>query len=265
MKTPTNLSETFRALAWAVVAAIAATAGPRLLAATTDGASIGPNSAPPAESASDLPANPAPDFALNTYAALGSALARNSRLGELGWSESEISAFLDGVRAAMHGHAYPYNQNTEELSEHLHHQIHQLDERQEREQLATPSGLAEFIKDVRKKARLRETDSGLCYRFMSNGTGVRPRPTDTVVVSYRCMLADNMTELPHLTADHLHAKVADLLPGLSEGLQMMTVGSRVIFLLPPTLSYGTGEWPDGVNRGMPLAFVVELHEVVSGS
>jgi FKBP-type peptidyl-prolyl cis-trans isomerase len=46
-----------------------------------------------------------------------------------------------------------------------------------------------------------------------------------------------------------------------EGLQMMSVESQARFILPPALSFGTHEWPEGVDQGTPLLFFVTLHEV----
>lgn len=60
----------------------------------------------------------------------------------------------------------------------------------------------------------------------------------------------------------MQAVVTDLLPGLAEGVQLLKPGGKALVYLPPQLSFGTGDWPDKVPRGMPLAFFLELHEVV---
>jgi FKBP-type peptidyl-prolyl cis-trans isomerase len=56
-------------------------------------------------------------------------------------------------------------------------------------------------------------------------------------------------------------KVSDLLPGLAEGVQMMTSDSKGFFLVPPSLSFGTAHWPDGVAKNSPLIYRVTLHEI----
>jgi FKBP-type peptidyl-prolyl cis-trans isomerase len=78
------------------------------------------------------------------------------------------------------------------------------------------------------------------------------------------MAADGTTKLPQLSFARAQLKMTDLLPGFMEGLQMMTVDSTAIFVLPPSLSFGEGEWPAGVERGAPLIFQVTLHEIISG-
>jgi FKBP-type peptidyl-prolyl cis-trans isomerase len=52
-----------------------------------------------------------------------------------------------------------------------------------------------------------------------------------------------------------------MLPGLMEGLQMMTVGATAVFVLPPSLSFGEGAWPEGVERGSPLVYYMSLGDV----
>ena len=42
---------------------------------------------------------------------------------------------------------------------------------------------------------------------------------------------------------------------------MMTIESQAIFVLPPALTFGDHEWPEGVERGTPLVFFFTLHEV----
>jgi len=128
--------------------------------------------------------------------------------------------------------------------------------------LATPAGLKQFLKNARKEASLRETDTGLCYRVLKPGAGVHPRLQDAVVVSFECRMADNMALVRSVRAEHLRVKVADLLPGLREGLQMLTTDGELLLVVPPDLSFHDGPWPDGVDTGMPLAFIVKLHEVI---
>lgn len=235
------------------------------LVATFGAAAEPPRAAPnrtgpaPAEQTS---AAGTPQHPMSAYSALGSTLARNSRLVDLGWSDAQIEAFIGGVRAAFHGQSSPADPNERELSGEIDREIKDLDKRRRQQELHTPAGLARFIRAVRKDANLRETDSGLCFRLLTSGSGARPRPQDTIVASIECRTADDMTPLPGLGADHLRVKVGDLVPGLAEGVQMMSVDTHAVFLLPPTLSYAEGEWPRGVERGMPLVFMVHLHEII---
>jgi FKBP-type peptidyl-prolyl cis-trans isomerase len=77
------------------------------------------------------------------------------------------------------------------------------------------------------------------------------------------MAADGTTKLPQLSSDRIRSKLAQMFPGFREGLQMMTVGSHAVLVLPPALTFGHGKWPEGVQEGSPLIFEVTLIDVVS--
>ena len=127
--------------------------------------------------------------------------------------------------------------------------------------IADEPQIAAFMRSLRKSAELRETATGLCYRFLTPGTGARPRPQDTIVISLKCMRADTMQEIPELGGDPLTVKVSALPTGLQEGVQFMPLESHAIFVVPPRLSLPASEWPASVPFGTPLAFVVVLHEI----
>lgn len=230
---------------------------PALVTLVAAGASSATADAPPA----GAPAAVA-NFTLDAYTALGSAMAKESHLPELGWDQPRIAAFLSGVKSAFEGRGQPPTPELAELKHELDETIQALEVQQRHATLTTPAGLKQFLKKTRKEASLRETDTGLCYRVLKPGTGVHPRLQDAVVVSFECHLADDMALVPSVQADHLRVKVADLLPGLSEGLQMLTTDGELLLVVPPDLSFRDGPWPTGVDPGMPLAFVIKLHEVI---
>ena len=66
-----------------------------------------------------------------------------------------------------------------------------------------------------------------------------------------------------LTAMRAQVGVTDLLPGLAEGVQLLKPGGKGLIYVPAALSYGDGDWPKDVPRGMPIGFFVELHEVLA--
>jgi hypothetical protein len=84
-------------------------------------------------------------------------------------------------------------------------------------------------------------------------------------VSCAAYAADGATPIPQLSSQKARTKVSDMLPGFVQGIQMMTVGGQAIFVLPPALSFGNGNWPMGVDRGTPLIFRFALIDVLSGN
>ncbi len=217
----------------------------------------------PARNPADL-APPPRTYPLSAFAAIGSSFAQSSHLPELGWDEAEIRAFLDGVGAALHGKGYAFDNTAQEVSAEMGRRLQKKSAAEKPpagEAFAQPERLAQYMKEMRKRFHLQVTDSGLGYAIQPGRPGIRPRPGDTVVVSAIVTAADGTTKLPQLCNDHVRVQLADLVPGVMEGLQMMTIDSQAIFVLPPALTFGDHEWPEGVERGTPLVFFFTLHEV----
>jgi len=131
-----------------------------------------------------------------------------------------------------------------------------------REAFAQPGYMQKYLRDMRARLQLQASDSGLVFGIKVSGGGPRPEPEDTVVISYKVHAADGKTEIPGLARERTRAKVQDLVPGLVEALQLMSVGSGAVLILPPDLSFGSGEWPEGAERDTPLIFSLVLHEIV---
>ncbi|HVT73603.1 MAG TPA: FKBP-type peptidyl-prolyl cis-trans isomerase [Lacunisphaera sp.] len=238
--------------------------------AATLGLAAGPSAAgaPAPGPAPAAPANPPePELPLAAFAAIGSSFARTNRLGELGWSEAQIAAFVDGIRAEFRGQGYPFDDTAQRVSAEMGRRLREIEARVAREHeeaFATPERLEQYMKETARRLHLMRADSGLAFGIIAPGGGNRPDPADTVVVSFVVRASDLKTDLPQLGADHLRIKVSDLVPGLAEGIQMMAVGGQALLVLPPALSFGQGAWPDGVDRA-PLVFKLTLHEVLSNA
>jgi FKBP-type peptidyl-prolyl cis-trans isomerase len=201
-------------------------------------------------------------YATETYASLGSSFAQNSRLAQLGWTDAQFDAFIDGLRATFHGRPLGLTAEAAQLQEAVGQRVQELVAQDHQTYYADPARLEAYMKQRAKDLRLQRSDSGLAFGLMPQPGGSRPGPEDTVVVSLEAAAADGQTEIPNLKIDHRRMRVADLLPGLAEGVQMMQAGSSGLFIVPPALSYGEGSWPDGVERGTPVLFTVKLHEVI---
>lgn len=221
------------------------------------------------------PAAPAPSaaggaatFPLETYADLGFVFGDNGKFSRLGWTEAQFEAFVSGLRDSFHGKSHEFGAQARALHEEIGGRLKRLE--QEEAQRAKdffkdPARLAQYMKDASKAFNLEISDSGLAYAVRSQNGSVRPEPGDSVVISCRVRASDSTTDLPQLSLDHQSVKVADLLPGPAEGVQMMTVGSTVILIVPPDLSFGNGPWPAGVDVGTPLFYLITLEKVIPGS
>jgi FKBP-type peptidyl-prolyl cis-trans isomerase len=220
----------------------------------------------PAPVASVPPDKSAPVYPLSAFAAIGSAFAEGNHLTELGWNDAQVAAFIDGIRASFQGKSYPFDDTAGKVSADMGRRIQEIlaqAQQPKTVQAYDPAHLEPTMKEVRERLGLQKADSGLAYRVEVGHSGPRPRPEDTVIFSCVATAIDGATPLPQLSVKRTRAKLKDLFPGFIEGLQMMTLESTAVFVLPPGLSFGEAEWPQGVERGAPIIFQVTLHEIIS--
>ena len=211
-------------------------------------------------------AGPKGTFPLSAYSAFGSSLAHSAHLAELGWSDAELSAFLEGVRAAVQGRPYPQDDTSKKLAVEMGRRIADataLSAQQTSGTLDPKARLARYFKGMRRRLGLQISDSGLGYNVQVGRNGIRPRPGDTIEFSCVATTADGHTRIPELCTERTRVRMEGMMPGLMEGMQMMVVGSTAVFVLPPSLSFGEGDWPAGVERGSPLVYYISLGGVTA--
>jgi FKBP-type peptidyl-prolyl cis-trans isomerase len=189
------------------------------------------------------------------YAALGSYMAENNRIADLGWTDAQFQAFLDGFRASYEGRGLPLDEDARRLRDEISRKVQQMLAKEQ------PDPAEEYFRTLRDKEGVKQTPSGLHYRITEVGSGPLAQAGDTVVLSFAARLPDGRN-LPEFSRARVRVAVKDLLPGLAEGVQLLSVGGKALVYLPPKLAYPEENWPPQIPRGMPLAFFVELHEIV---
>lgn len=114
----------------------------------------------------------------------------------------------------------------------------------------------------KNKPGVHTTSSGLQYRELRAATGVKPQLKDTVEVHYKGMLLDGTTfdssydrRMPATFA------LNQVIPGWTEGLQLMSVGSKYEFYIPSSLAYGEKGAGNVIPANSALIFEVELLDV----
>jgi FKBP-type peptidyl-prolyl cis-trans isomerase FklB len=100
---------------------------------------------------------------------------------------------------------------------------------------------------------------GLQYKVITNGTGAMPAPTDAVTVNYRGTLLDG-TEFDSSFKRGQPARfpVEGVIPGWTEALLKMKVGSKWQLFVPPELAYGEQGRPPAIAPNSVLIFEVDL-------
>ncbi len=115
-----------------------------------------------------------------------------------------------------------------------------------------------FLADNKTKDGVVTLPSGLQYKIVKQGTGEKPKLDDTVVCNYKGTLIDG-TEFD---ASDKHGgpatfQVNGVIPGWTEALQLMPVGSKWQLFVPSNLAYGA-QGPPGIGPNATLLFEVEL-------
>lgn len=119
-----------------------------------------------------------------------------------------------------------------------------------------------FLAANKDKPGVSVTESGLQYRVERAGNGPKPTASDVVRVHYRGTLLDG-TEFDSSYAREQPAEfgLGQVIPGWSEGVALMPVGSKYTFWIPAELAYGEGGGGPIPPNAM-LTFEVELLDIV---
>ena len=119
-----------------------------------------------------------------------------------------------------------------------------------------------FLAQNKLKDSIKTTASGLQYKVIIEGKGIKPAAVDTFVCNYRGTLL-NGTEFDASAnrGTPLVMAVNQVIPGWTEGLQLMAVGSKYKFWIPYNIGYGVMGNGPGIPGGSMLIFDVELLDV----
>jgi FKBP-type peptidyl-prolyl cis-trans isomerase len=120
---------------------------------------------------------------------------------------------------------------------------------------------AAFLEENGKREGVTTTASGLQYEVITEGDGPKPIETTKVTVHYEGTLIDGeIFDSSYESGEPVSFALNGVIPGWTEGLQLMTVGSTYKFYIPSSLGYGPrGTGP--IPGNSVLIFKVELLEI----
>ena len=119
-----------------------------------------------------------------------------------------------------------------------------------------------FLAENGKKPGVVTTASGLQYQVLTEGTGAKPGPKDGVKVHYKGTLLDGKTfDSSYDRGQPAVMPLEGVIPGWSEGLQLVKVGGKTKFWIPAKLAYGE-QAPPMIGPNQVLVFEVELLDIV---
>ncbi|MFH6926579.1 FKBP-type peptidyl-prolyl cis-trans isomerase [Vibrio vulnificus] len=122
----------------------------------------------------------------------------------------------------------------------------------------------EFRAEFEKQEGVVKTDTGLLYQVITPAEGEKPKDTDTVQVHYKGTLTDGTQfDSSYDRGEPATFPLNRVIPGWTEGVQLMPVGSKFKFVIPPELAYGAQDTPS-IPANSTLVFEVELLKIENG-
>lgn len=176
----------------------------------------------------------------------------------------DIDAFSQGVESVYAG------EEPLLTDEQIGQVMQSFQQRQIEEQRAALAKLAAenkaageaYMAENGKRAGVTTTGSGLQFEQLEAGDGISPSASDTVKVHYRGTLIDG-TEFDSSYARNqpVSFPLDGVIPGWTEGLQLMQEGGKARLVIPSDLAYGPGGMGSAIGPNETLIFEVELLEV----
>ena len=205
-----------------------------------------------------------PEDALNKNAsyALGMNVGSGLKADNL---YPDMKEFARGINDILHDAKTRYTMD--EAQQIFFEAYNALREKQElanqQQGLVNQQAENEFLAENSTKPGIKITDSGLQYEVITEGNGPKPDVWDTVRVHYEGTLT-NGTEFDssYSRGEPAEFPLSGVIPGWTEGLQLMSVGSKYRLFVPSDLGYG----PQGRGQQIPpystLVFEIELLDIV---
>ena len=185
-------------------------------------------------------------------------LAMGMQLKGMGVKEVQFDSFKDGVKVAFDGGTPEVS--PEEAQKLINDYLEDLQKK------ATEAAQAEakvFLDENAKKEGVKVTASGLQYKVIKEGEGATPTAEDEVTVHYTGKLLNGTVFDSSVNrGEPATFPLNRVIPGWTEGVQLMKEGAKYEFYIPSDLAYGPQGIPNVIPPHSTLVFEVELIKVV---
>ena len=119
-----------------------------------------------------------------------------------------------------------------------------------------------FLAQNAKQPGVVTLPDGLQYKVLVQGKGAKPKATDTVTVNYEGTTIDGKVfDSSYQRGTPISFPLNQVIPGWTEGVQLMTVGSTYMFYIPANLAYGNQQVGPNIAANSTLIFKVELIKI----
>lgn len=178
-------------------------------------------------------------------------------------AEVDIDTLLEAVRATYDGKELAMTEEEASVVRQEYVARRQAEQQAEADAIGAKNAAegAAFLAANKSKEGVKATDSGLQYKVITMGDGAKPVATDTVKVHYRGTLLDGTEfDSSYSRNEPITFALDRVIPGWTEGVQLMPIGSKFVFYVPSELAYGeAGGGPIPPNS--TLQFEVELLDI----
>ena len=184
------------------------------------------------------------------------------------FSEAELKAIMKGIEAAFTDTNYLISQD--QSPEVIRPYFQKKQEAAQAEELkqfdAVKAEGVKFLEDNKKNPNVKVTPSGLQYIVIEEGTGKQPTATSKVKVHYHGTTPDGTVfDSSVERGQPIDFGLNQVIPGWTEGVQLMKEGAKYMLIIPQELAYGANAPQGGkgpIKPFMPLVFEVELIQVL---
>lgn len=186
---------------------------------------------------------------------IGSDLGSN--LKKIPGGKCNIDLFLKSFTAALKGDSLLMKPQA--ANEYFRNYMMKAQEKEANEKKAVGE---KFLADNKTKPGVMTTASGLQYQVIKAAEGAKPKSIDSVTVHYTGTLLDGTKFDSSVDrGEPVTFPLNQVIPGWTEGVQLMSVGSKYKFFIPYTLGYGERGAGQSIPPYSTLIFEVELLKV----
>ena len=172
--------------------------------------------------------------------------------------EIDYESFLEGMKAAMEG-----TETLMDRNEALEIVQDAFENAQRKQNEALRAEEALFLAENATRSGIITTESGLQYQVLEEGSGQKPAANEIVRVHYEGALTNGaIFDSSYVREEPVDIPLDMVIPGWSEGLQLMNVGSKYCMYIPSHLAYGERGAGQIIPPYSTLVFTVELFDII---